>query len=64
MALLLLPSWSWAADGQESQPGSQASAEQVFGDIQARTNGDPVLGDPAGTLFAVGRAVRLVGDVA
>ena len=43
MAILLLPSWSWAADGQGSQPGSQAPADQVFGDIQARTNGEPVL---------------------
>ncbi len=43
MALLLLPAWSWGADGQGPPPAGQAPADQVFGDIQARTNGDPVL---------------------
>ena len=65
MALLLLPAWSWAADDQESQPGSQApDRASRSADIQARTNGDPVLVTAAGTLFGVGRALRLVGVLA
>ncbi len=43
LALLLLPSWSWAADGQAQAPqaSSQAPSDQVFGDILTRINGDP-----------------------
>ena len=37
------PSWGWAADGQESQPGSQASDGQASGSsAQANADGEPI----------------------
>jgi hypothetical protein len=41
--LLSLPLWSWAANGQETQPGSQPPGAQVYSDIGSRTDGNPVL---------------------
>jgi hypothetical protein len=42
IALLLLPSWGWAADGQQSEPGSQASGAQAPGSTQPTTDSEPV----------------------
>jgi hypothetical protein len=47
MAFLLLPSLSWAADDQASTSDNQATAGQAYADIRARTNGEPVLLQPA-----------------
>jgi hypothetical protein len=41
--LLSLPAGGLAAEGQPSQSTTLAPADQVFGDIHARINGDPVL---------------------
>ncbi len=43
ITLLSLPLWAWPVAGQESEPGAQTYGAQVFGDIGARTDGDPVL---------------------
>ncbi len=43
VTLLLLPSWSWAADKPAAQPGKPAAGEASFDDMLQRTNGDPVL---------------------
>jgi len=43
IAMLSLPLWGWAVEGQGTQSGNQAPEGQVFGDIGARTNGEPVL---------------------
>lgn len=43
MTLLWLATWSWAADDKESAPTPPVSSDQVFADIAARTNGEPVL---------------------
>ena len=40
---LSLPLWGWAAEDQETQPGNQPPEGQVFSDIDARTDGNPVL---------------------
>jgi hypothetical protein len=42
-AVLSLPLWGWADEGQETEPGVKVIDGQAFGDIGARTNGDPVL---------------------
>ena len=43
LALLAFSSGGLGVQGQESSSKSQAAADDVFGDIRARTNGDPVL---------------------
>ena len=43
IALFLLASWSWAADGEKSESGSPATSEKAFADIEKRLNGEPVL---------------------
>ncbi len=45
ITLLALPLWGRAANAQESRPGSQPSGDQVYADIGARTDGNPVLLD-------------------
>ena len=42
IALLLLPSWGWADDGQHSQAGSPASDGQASGSAQANADGEPI----------------------
>ncbi len=42
IVLCLLPSWGWAADDQQSQPGSQASDGQAPASAQANADGEPI----------------------
>ena len=46
IALLGFPLWNLAAIAQESQPDGQPPGDQVYADIGARTDGNPVLLDP------------------